>query len=344
MKTREITGDRYQTGVQLGELGREAYHQHVRSTGLWGKVSALKNSDQAIAMQQAVQQRFPLIWQELLGLAEGLQAPVDEVFAWNCRGDLLPSTSDGCTTVAGFTTEGLPLIAHNEDGFPQLQAHCWLVTVRPDAGMAFTSFYYPGSVCGHTLAVNACGLVSTVNNIRARQRPAGFPRQILARAVLDAGSLDEAVKLLTREPRSGAFHHTLGQCGDPRVFSVEATGTGFSVQEITQTSGHANHLIAATLSDVPQVVTGSSESRQKRLNEWLSQRGDTTLSAAQALDILSDQSDNAWPISRQDPHDPDEENTLATAIFVLGQSNVSWQIFTTDRTTPVISGDLHVPV
>ena len=199
-------------------------------------------------------------------------------------------------------------------------------------------------MCGHTLAFHSCVLLTTVNHIRARLRPAEFPRQILARAVLDAGSLDEAVKLLTREPRSGAFHHTLGQCGDPRVFSVEATGTGFSVQEITQTSGHANHLIAATLSDVPQVVTGSSESRQKRLNEWLSQRGDTTLSAAQALDILNDQSDNALPILRQDPHDPDEENTLATAIFVLGQSNVSWQIFTTDRTTPVISGDLHVPV
>jgi predicted choloylglycine hydrolase len=52
-------------------------------------------------MRAAVQAQWPQIWQELEGMAEGLQAPVDEVFAWNCRGDLVRSTSDGCTTLAG---------------------------------------------------------------------------------------------------------------------------------------------------------------------------------------------------------------------------------------------------
>ncbi|MDR8269564.1 acyl-CoA--6-aminopenicillanic acid acyl-transferase, partial [Acinetobacter baumannii] len=66
-------------------------------------------------MRAAVQAQFPLIWQELEGMAEGLQAPVDEVFAWNCRGDLVRSTSDGCTTLAGRSPEGALIIAHNED-------------------------------------------------------------------------------------------------------------------------------------------------------------------------------------------------------------------------------------
>lgn len=338
MKTQDITGNPYQIGVQLGELGREAYHQHVRATGLWDKINALKNSDKAEAMQQAVQQRFPSIWQELEGLAEGLQAPPDEVFAWNCRGDLLPSTSDGCTTVMGFTPEGWPLIAHNEDGFPQLKEHCWLVTVRPDAGMAFTSFYYPGSVCGHTFAVNACGLVITVNNIRAHQRPEGYPRQILARASLDAPTLDAAVKLLTEQARAGAFHHTLGQCGDKRIISVETTGTGFSVHQVGHSYGHANHLIAKAMSDVAQVVTGSSQSRQNRLEQWLAERGTASLSPAQALEILNDQAEGVLPVLRQDPNDPDEENTLATAIFVLEPDNVCWYIFTNDRATPALGG------
>ncbi len=126
----------------------------------------------------------------------GGQAPVDEVFAWNCRGDLVRSTSDGCTT-AGISAEGELIIAHNEDGFPQLRGDCAIVHVTPDVGLAFTSFAYPGSLCGHTFAVNEKGIVNTVNNIRAVHRPEGMPRQILARASLNATTLDEAITLLT---------------------------------------------------------------------------------------------------------------------------------------------------
>lgn len=68
-----------------------------------------------------------------------------------------------------------------------------------------------------------------MNNIRAVHRPQGLPRQILARASLNANTLDEAITILTGQPRSGAFHHTLGQLGDARLFSVEATGQGCSV-------------------------------------------------------------------------------------------------------------------
>ncbi|PLN69930.1 acyl-CoA--6-aminopenicillanic acid acyl-transferase, partial [Klebsiella quasipneumoniae] len=186
-------------------------------------------------MRAAVQAQFPLIWQELEGMAEGLQAPVDEVFAWNCRGDLVRSTSDGCTTLAGRSPEGALIIAHNEDGFPQLREECAIVSVTPEVGLAFTSFAYPGSLCGHTFAVNEKGIVNTVNNIRAVHRPDGMPRQIVARASLNAATLEEAVTLLSATPRAGAFHHTLGQMGDSRLFSVEATGSGSSVLELSTT-------------------------------------------------------------------------------------------------------------
>jgi hypothetical protein len=100
------------------------------------------------------------------------------------------------------------IIAHNEDGFPQLREDCAIVSITPDVGLAFTSFAYPGSLCGHTFAVNEKGIVNTVNNIRAVHRPDGMPRQILARASLNATTLEEAVTLLSATPRAGAFHHT----------------------------------------------------------------------------------------------------------------------------------------
>ena len=274
MKTIAIRGSAFAVGQQLGAFGREAWQTKIRQTALWQTVAALKTTEQTQRMRAAVQAQFPLIWQELEGMAEGLQAPVDEVFAWNCRGDLVRSTSDGCTTLAGRSAEGELIIAHNEDGFPQLREDCAIVSITPDVGLAFTSFAYPGSLCGHTFAVNEKGIVNTVNNIRAVHRPDGMPRQILARASLNATTLEEAVTLLSATPRAGAFHHTLGQMGDSRLFSVEATGSGSSVLALSATSGHANHLIHPQLAAIEQIVTCSSGSRQRRLDAWLPQPAD----------------------------------------------------------------------
>jgi len=329
MKALTITGSAFAIGQQLGEFGREAWHKKLTVTALWQTVTAMKEAEPTQAMRQRVQQQFPLIWQELEGLAEGLQAPLDEVFAWNCRGDLVRSTSDGCTTVAGSNANGERIIAHNEDGFPQLRDDCAIVSVVPEQGLKFISFAYPGSICGHTFAVNEKGIVNTVNNIRAVDRPAGVPRQVLARAALDATTLDEAIAILTTGPRAGAFHHTLGQRGDSRLFSVEATGSGCSVTPLRHVFAHANHLIHAKLDTTEQVITDSSASRQQRLNDWLDTQ--TQLDGASAKAILSDQHDPVLPVYRLSPHDPDEENTLATAIFTLESEKTTLQVFTLDR-------------
>ncbi|KML25542.1 Predicted choloylglycine hydrolase [Enterobacter cloacae] len=334
MKKIDIRGSAFAVGQALGAFGHEAWHAKLTQTALWQTVTAMKDAEQTRSMRSRVQSQYPLIWQELEGLAAGLDAPFDEVFAWNCRGDLVRSTSDGCTTVAGSTAEGELIIAHNEDGFPQLRNDCAIVSITPDDGLAFTSFAYPGSICGHTFAVNEKGVVNTVNNIRALHRPDGMPRQILARAALNATTLEEAISILTTGPRAGAFHHTVGQMGDSRLFSVEATGTGCSVMPLREVFAHANHLIHPQLDAVEQVITDSSRSRQKRLNTWLETQ--SHLDGAAALGILSDQHDPALPIYRLSPHDPDEENTLATAIFTLSTSQIKWQIFTHDRQKPVL--------
>lgn len=340
MKTIAISGSPWQIGLQLGEFGRHAWQHKLTQTTLWQRVMALKSSPQALTMRDAVAAQFPAIWQELEGMAAGLQVPVEEVFAWNCRGDLVPSTSDGCTTVAGVIAPGRVLIAHNEDGFPQLRDDCALVSVTPEQGAAFTSFAYPGSLCGHTFAVNQFGIVNTVNNIRAVHRPAGLPRQILARASLNATTLEQAIAVLTAEPRAGAFHHTLGQLGDGRLYSVEATGSGSSVVELAAVSGHANHLIHPQLAAVEQVVTGSSASRQQRLMQWQQEELAGGFSAAAAQAILSDTCDALLPIYRLAADDPDEENTLATAVFVIGATSVEWQVFTLDRSRAASAGQV----
>ncbi|GAA0470603.1 MULTISPECIES: C45 family autoproteolytic acyltransferase/hydolase [Tatumella] len=334
-----LRGGAFSIGEQLGRAGKAAWHNKLPETTLWQTVIRLKDSPQARAMAEAVQREYPLIWQELQGMACGLDAPLDAVFAWNCRGDLVRSTSDGCTTLAGRDSAGQCFIAHNEDGFPQLRDDCFIADIRPLQGSAFVSFAYPGSLCGHTFAVNQHGVVNTVNNIRAVQRPAGLPRQILARAALNATSLDDAVLILTATARAGAFHHTLGQAGDPRLFSVEATGQGNSVTMLTGNSGHANHLIHPQLSACEQVITGSSAARQHRIDQLLS--AETALSAEQMLTILSD-TDGKLPVYRLAKDDPDQENTLATVIFRLNADGVDWSLYGLDRPAVALCGEKNL--
>lgn len=339
MNTISISGSPFAIGQRLGEFGRDAWHLKLTRTALWQTVVALQASAQTRAMRERVMAQYPLVWQELEGLAQGLNASIEEVFAWNCRGDLVRSTSDGCTTVAGINAASEWFIAHNEDGFPQLRSDCSMVQVTPDEGLSFTSFAYPGSICGHTFAVNEKGLVNTVNNIRALHRPIGLPRQVLARAALNATTLDEAIAILTLPSRAGAFHHTLGQMGDKRIFSVEATGSGRSVRQLTGASGHANHLVHEQMTGVQQVVTDSSASRQFRLNEWLA--AEPQISAAALKGILCDQHDPELPIYRLSAQDPDDENTLATAVFTLSQCRVDWQIFGLNRQKADIQGSVN---
>jgi hypothetical protein len=326
-----LAGSAYTIGHGLGVFGRDAVLEHLRPLELWQHLATLAQTPGALHMRQAVQTQFPRYWEEIEGLAAGLQLPIDEVFMWNCRGDYVhPQSVDGCTTLFG-TTGGRTLIAHNEDGFPQLRGHCAILQANPESGLAFTSFVYPGSIPGHTLAVNERGLVATVNNIRPARIPAGIPRQVLGRATLDASSIDEAIAVVTRTDRAGAFHHTFGQAGSRRVVSVEASADGSSVTEIQQPSGHSNHLVAPALRQVGQRITESSGARQACIERRLAQlSGD--LEADTALSILRDTSGGELPVYRNAADDPDDENTLATGLFLISPSAVEWRIYTQQRT------------
>ncbi|EFP0699947.1 acyl-CoA--6-aminopenicillanic acid acyl-transferase, partial [Escherichia coli] len=129
------------------------------------------------------------------------------------------------------------------------------------------------------------------------------------------------------------------QLGDARLFSVEATGQGCSVLPLTTVTGHANHLVHAALAGVEQIVTDSSASRQLRLVQW--RETQPPFDAAAAKTILSDTHDAELPIYRLAADDPDEENTLATAVFTLDANHVRWQIFDINRDDAKFHGEVR---
>ncbi|NGM85946.1 peptidase C45 [Parapusillimonas sp. SGNA-6] len=345
----EVSGSPYDSGRALGRFGAEAAHAYLVHSSPWANVVAWRDTDIAAALQALVQQHFPDIWQELQGLAAGLELPPDEVFLWNCRGDLWAMAPDGCTTVQWPTPTG-PRITHNEDGDPGFAGYCGLGLFAPDSGPRFASFIYPASIPGHTFAVNAHGLAMTVNNLRSRKVSTGVPRMVLTRALIGQHDMTAATDLLRSLPRAGGFHLSLAQAGHTDLLSIEFSAHAVSVNTIRKPSLHTNHALHDGMSDFPQIITQSSLHRQRRgdalllalsadhpqQDEAASQdEGNAQSVAGQQqeasgdapLRILADQANRTYPIFRDAPDDSDTENTLATADIHAGAEQTSWQVY-----------------
>ncbi|CAG9215820.1 Peptidase C45 [Paraburkholderia sabiae] len=319
-----IAGEPFEIGRQLGELARPVFDAYMQQSAAWRAVQAWRGHAFVQHLRDAARAHFPAQLDELDGMAAALGWSAEDVFLWNCRGELVHDTPDGCTTFAAVRADDT-LIAHNEDGDPFLLGKGLLVDVQPKGKPGFVSFCYPGSLPGHTFAVNRAGLVQAINNLRIRQSVTGVPRMILSRAVLNASSLDEAVRLLHDTPRASGFHHTLGAADERRVFSIEATAQRCSIESVACASGHANHMIHPGCEDEAQIVTDSSRDRQARIALLLDERG-ADIDGDTFVDMLHDKAPAGLPIYRDDPHDPDDENTLATALFQLRDDGVALRV------------------
>ena len=303
----------YDFGVALGQQGRESVHAGLLTTPLWQQIIADKHAAKVALLAKNTQQQFPEIFAELQGLADGLALPFEQVFAWNCRGDLLTHTADGCTTVQ------IPgdkiIIAHNEDGLPVFDGKCFIVERTGEGG--FSSFAYPGSIPGHTFGMTNSGLVMATNNLRLSGFDAKIPRMVLARELLNCNSVDQARTHLSNNNTSGGFHFSLAQMGDPRLISLEF-GAGHTIdKEITVPSLHANHALMNNDAYQSQIITQSSQDRQQRGTELVE------AGQHQPLDILRDKSADGLPIWRREADDPDDENTIASAVFEISANKIN---------------------
>ncbi len=326
MSIRPITleGDPYGIGLGLGSAVAPFVHSRLVRLPEWRTLQRWRGSERVAAMEALVRERFPGYVRELEGLADGAGLEFGETFVWNCRRDLAAHAREGCTTVV-VPGERTHLIAHNEDGHPEFRGHCLLATIRQERAQAVVAFVYPASLPGNAFGANEAGLVQTVNNVRTADVRAGIPRQFLARAVLDAAGTDDAIGLLEGCQRASGYHHVLAQAGDPRVLTVEAPASGVAVSAVRGPFGHTNHLLSERLAHVPQTVTASSAARQARVQALCTALPGTP-DAEAVRAVLADR-DGALPIYRTDPDDPDEENTLATAIFRVGPDEVEWAVF-----------------
>jgi hypothetical protein len=217
----------------------------------------------------------------------------------------------GCTDCLVLTAQSA-LIGHNEDGSPASLGRLYVVTVKLDDGPAFSALSYPGFLPGNAFGFNQAGILHTVNHVAPRPIKVGLSRHFLARTLLDARSLDEAVGNISGSDRASGFNYNLGSLSERRVLSVEVAPERHHVHEVQGCYSHTNHYIQ--LNDQPQEISPSS---RKRLERGLALgRATPPGEAGQVLAMLGNRDDRDYPIYR-DAAPPDTDATLCSALYDL---------------------------
>lgn len=339
-----VSGTHEEVGAAVGRIAAGAYHEVVTQLEWFGQLKKRwAGTAEFNALLQASRAVFPDYVRELEAMAKAMNAPFNDLFLWNCRGDLPlagDDVEDECTTVMFAARSGNPaLIAHNEDYDPYQAPHCFMLEVRQESGPRIVSFSYPGTIIGHTLACNDAGLVLTCNNVRWPYPPEtaqALPRYLLARAVLDCTTMDGAVDMLTKRPRAGAFHHNLGHADGARLVSVETTAKGASVMDVTDRYAHANHLVHPSMSGMDDVIKDNSASRQERADDMLHT---ASPDKPGGLSILYDQENRDHPIYRRGGL-KDKGYTIVSSVFEIGNGALNWEIYDHPVEVPVLRGSM----
>jgi hypothetical protein len=269
---------------------------------------------------------FPGYMAELEGIAQGAGRPFEELFLVNLRGeygglmalerpagDAAESSPRGCTDCLVLTSD-VALLGHNEDGPPAALGNVFVVRAHVEEQPAFSALCYPGFLPGNALGFNTSGVLHTVDAVSPRQVRVGLGRHFLARSLLDATSLKDAVRRVTVPGRAAGFTYNIGSLSERSLVCVEVSPEQHHVHEVQGYYVHTNHYLH--LSDVEQEIGTSSRARLAR-GRALCQATPPNR-ALQLLSLLGDEADGRYPIYRS-ATPPDAAATLCTALFDLDQ-------------------------
>ena len=182
----EASGSHFEIGRQIGAAMKERITGHLRYADDYSNsVGYLEGEGSEILQRMLSHARasFPHLVEELEGMAESLEIPFMNLFAFNCRSEIkMLQDPPGCSTIALVDADRAILI-HNEDGNDLNIGRMFLARITPPSGTAFLAFIYPGLLPGNGPGLNQNGIVQTTNYIQPRKVADGIPRYFISRAI-----------------------------------------------------------------------------------------------------------------------------------------------------------------
>ncbi|GAB4071897.1 C45 family autoproteolytic acyltransferase/hydolase [Barrientosiimonas marina] len=181
-------------------------------------------------VKSAFRQFAPGIWEELLGLSEGLDMPLKDVLRdfGHYRVNWVPS---GCSILTGSD-----FLVRNYDYHPLTYDGRFSFFQPTDQGYAIAG---PASrVTGRMDGMNEQGLVMGYNFMQRRKPGDGFISPMIGRMILETcATVDDAIHLLREIPHRGSFSYVVLDRYE-RTYVIEASPRSVSVRESQTCTNH----------------------------------------------------------------------------------------------------------
>lgn len=188
------------------------------------------------------------ILQELQGIADGSGRDLLDILTLNVRSEItMVDISDGCTSLAQRSSEGVNYVGQNWDWIPDVdETTLWIELCQ--TGKPTLLFLAEAGIIGK-YGFNSSGLAIMLNAISASEVSyTKLPIHFTLRRALECGSVDETIEYLNREGCASCANLLMGDT--KRICTVEVSPGGIAVIQPDETTGvvsHTNHLLDENL-------------------------------------------------------------------------------------------------
>lgn len=251
----EVSGTHREVGQQIGEKMKPQLQRilsRLRGSlppGVEWKDMLLKGR-LCLAHSRAA---YPQFAEELEGIAEAAELPFEEIFlgiceelwepaAWHADS---PTLARGCTDFAArgqATADGATLVAHTNDLPPETEEDVVILRVQAGDDPEFLGISVAG--LGFSAGFNAAGISMTGNAVSCSDIRPGVPRLLIARAILAARRLGEAMDACLLPLRASNYNNVIA---DPNgeIYNMEGSATDCEPIYIDDNvMAHANHYLS----------------------------------------------------------------------------------------------------
>jgi isopenicillin-N N-acyltransferase-like protein len=258
----KVAGTHREVGQQIGEKMRSTLERMLRRMhdslppGVEWRDMLLKGH-LCLTHSRAA---YPQFVEEIEGVAEGAALPFEELFllvceelwepsAWHVSISMVPAAIPpvhrGCTDFAArgpATADGSTLLAHTNDLDPDTEQD--LVILKVQAGDEPEFLGVSAGGLAYSAGFNAAGISMTGNAVSCSDIRPGVPRLLIARAILAAQRLGDAMNACLLPLRASNYNNVIA---DPNgeVYSMEGSATDCEPIYIDENiMVHANHYVS----------------------------------------------------------------------------------------------------
>ncbi|MEQ9145077.1 MAG: C45 family peptidase [Parvibaculaceae bacterium] len=249
-----LNGDARSRGLQHGAALSTKIHRMIEVyRGFFG-MSDAEVFEIAAHFRSVIRSFNPDYGVEIEGIAEASDTDPLWIYALNARSEFLSFVPATECTVLHF--KGTPYLGQNWDWEESLEPLITLVRIERNDGPSILMMTEPGII--GKIGLNEAGLGVCFNFLNIDRPTNGLPTHILLRAILEAGSLDDARETIMRAGPGRSSNMLVADRQGDR-FDIEFAATEqFEVPDKSAVMAHTNHYLDRDMFALPHILENST--------------------------------------------------------------------------------------